>query len=431
MSSQTGCHLICEDTNINKKVIKFLHIADIHLNAKKYNNLEKSLDYYRSLKSVIQKYAIDESVAFVVIAGDLFDVRAISPIAMNQAVEIFTTLQNANIEVAVVEGNHDSLDKVTNVSWLHSLAKWGLIKLLEPTFTESGVKFEKWDSETLKGGYIEFGDVRIYGSMWFGASVSDMLTKIVDTLRDTHDPSKYSMMMLHTDVDGILSKHIKGVAVEKLKELKTYINYLALGHTHKNFEIDDFAFNPGSLDYTAIDQFAEVRGAYLVEVDTETKKHTARLMTDYEKREAIRLSFMVGQDWTPEEFSKNFLDFADKEIVPYNGEGLAPVLEITITGVLGFKTSLLELNKLRELIKAKYRPLLVLLKNHTLPVDFAPTTEHNTSRGDRERQVVRDLVAKDPRYKDSLKMADIVFEVKKMALSGESPDKIVQMFEDL
>ena len=414
-----------------KKLIKFLHIADIHLNAKKYNNPEKSLDYYVSLKSVIQKYAIDEHVDFVAVAGDLFDTRNILPAAMDQAVEVFTMLSVANIEVAIIEGNHDQVDRASNFSWLQSLTKLKLVKLLEPTFTESGIKFEKWNPETLKGGYIEIGDVRIYGSIWFGASVSDMLTRIIDTLRDIHDPSKYSIMMLHTDVDGILSKHIKGVAVEKLKELKTYINYLALGHTHKNFEIDDFAFNPGSLDYTAIDQFAEVRGAYLVEVDTKTKKHTAKLMTDYEKREAIRLSFMVNKDWTPEEFAESFLAFADKELVPHTGEGLAPVLEITLTGVLGFKTSLLELNKLREVIKAKYNPLLVLLKNQTIPIDFAPTIEHNTSRGDRERQVVRDLVAKDPRYKASLKMADIVFEVKKMALSGESPDKIVQVFESL
>src|SRR5919199_1465160 len=48
--------------------------------------------------------------------------------------------------------------------------------------------------------------------------------------------------------------------VAKLKELKQLVNYLALGHTHKRFDLDGWAFNPGSLEPTSIDEYKEARG---------------------------------------------------------------------------------------------------------------------------------------------------------------------------
>ncbi len=58
-----------------------------------------------------------------------------------------------------------------------------------------------------------------------------------------------------------------------MNELKSLVDYLALGHTHKRFEIDGWAFNPGSLEACSIDEYREERGLYLVEVDDERNIH--------------------------------------------------------------------------------------------------------------------------------------------------------------
>jgi DNA repair exonuclease SbcCD nuclease subunit len=60
-------------------------------------------------------------------------------------------------------------------------------------------------------------------------------------------------------------------------------DYVALGHTHKAYEIDNWAFNPGSLECTSIDDYRESRGAFLIEVG-ENNEVNARHITEYRQR---------------------------------------------------------------------------------------------------------------------------------------------------
>lgn len=52
---------------------KFLHTADVHLGIKRYRVEKRSRDFYRAWREVIERYALGESVDFVLVAGDLFD----------------------------------------------------------------------------------------------------------------------------------------------------------------------------------------------------------------------------------------------------------------------------------------------------------------------------------------------------------------------
>jgi DNA repair exonuclease SbcCD nuclease subunit len=244
-------------------------------------------------------------------------------------------------------------------------------------------------------------------------------------------------MMLHTDVEGQINRPIPALPVAEINRLRSYIDYLALGHTHKNFEIDGWVYNPGSLEACSVDEYANVRGAYLVEVVD--GKHTARLVRDYHQRPVQRLSFEVSGCPTPEELREALFSHLRGEINPHNPleagaetEGVAPVIELTLRGHLGFKSSLLEINSLREEIKKEFNPLLVMMKNQTVPVEYAVAAglSEVVSRAERERRVIEDLIARDSRFRDQAQaLAALVIEAKRLALADETPPRIAEMIE--
>src|SRR5262249_13036197 len=246
---------------------KFLHIADIHLGIRRYRSEDRARDFFYAWRDCIEKYALDEKVSFVLIVGDFFDVRKVEPQAMNQAMYCLSRLREAGIPVVVIEGNHDCHESENKFSWLRSLSQWGYIKWLEPVHDENGVRFLPWNEQEGKGSYVDIDGVRIFGSIWYGSTVTQALSALVDQLRDASDERMFNIMMLHTDVEGQLTRPIPALPVEKILELKSYVDYLALGHTHKNFEIDGWIYNPGSLEACSVDEYANQRGAYLVVVD--------------------------------------------------------------------------------------------------------------------------------------------------------------------
>lgn len=410
---------------INK--VKFLHVADTHLDIKRYSQEERTEDFFMALFDVFSKYAVKEKVKFVLVVGDVFDKKTVSAEGISQAVQCFQLLKDADIPCIVIAGNHDV--QSSDSAWLRILSKWKFIHLLEPEFEKGAPVLKPWNEESRTGGYIDIGSFRIYGNIWYGSSASSILIAMLDSIRLTYEPEKFNIMLLHTEIDGI-NKYIKGITAEQLIEFKKYLDYIALGHIHQNFVIADIAHSPGSLEACSVDQFSAVRGAYLVEV--EGKKFKAELKRDYRQRPIVRLEFDLQQDKTSEEFYNDFFSFLRKEITPHVSEveNLAPVLEIIITGTIGFKASLLNLNKIRDEVKKEFRPLLVILKNHTIPVDISSPVSDNLSRGEKEKQIVANLVSKNPKFQNnSEKISDVILEIKRLALSGESAQTIVETIE--
>ena len=408
---------------------KFLHVADIHLGIRRYRSEERARDFFLAWRECIERHAIAERVSFVLIAGDFFDARKVEPQAMNQAMLPLTRLRDAGIPVVAIEGNHDCHEAESRFSWLRSLSAWGYLKLLEPVYGEDGVRLEPWDEGARKGSYIDIDGVRIFGSIWYGSTVTQALTDLVDRLREHHAPDMFNVMMLHTDVEGQLNRPIPALPVARINELKSYVDYLALGHTHKNFEIDGWVYNPGSLEACTVDEYAHERGAYLVEV--EGKRHTARLVREYHQRPVLRWSFDVSGQTAPEALIEALFEQLRREITPHDprAETPAPVLDLTLRGHLGFKTGLLELNRIREQIRAEFHLLLVMIRNQTVPVEYAVAAGmgQEVTRSERERRVIEDLIARDARFKDqAVSMADLILEAKQMALGDEAPARIAE-----
>ncbi|HSK72300.1 MAG TPA: hypothetical protein VK892_11425, partial [Pyrinomonadaceae bacterium] len=291
--------------------------------------------------------------------------------------------------------------------------------------------YEPWDYERehyIKGGFIDIGSARIFGSNWYGASANWAIPMLTEAIKENRREGAFHILMLHTDVEGHQTHPIPALSIANLKELKSVTDYVALGHTHKSYEIDNWAFNPGSLEITSIDEFRETRGAWLVEVD-ENKQVSATHVKDYKQRSFQRLSFDVSGYAEAKEITNGVLETVRNQArVHEDEEKPQPIIEITLRGHLGFPNSLLELKQIREEAQAMTNALHVRIKNHTAPVEYAVAVgaEEDNSREKLERRVVEDLIMRDNRYKTRIEeMADAVVGTKRLALEDESPEKIV------
>ena len=416
--------------------MKFLHISDVHLGCTRYQLPESPKDFYLAWIDVLQKYAVDEKVDFVIMAGDFFHKRNVPPETMNHAFAGLSLLKDAGIPVISIEGNHDQKHNDNEYSWLRSLENWHLIHLVEPRNVDGKFVYDEWnyDSEHyVRGGFIDVGKARIFGSAWYGASANWAIPMLTDAIKENMRSDAFQILLLHTDVEGHQTHPIPALSIANLKELKSVTNYVALGHTHKAYEIDNWAFNPGSLEITSIDEYRETRGAWLVEVN-EQNEVSATHIRDYRQRPFQRLSFDVTGIAEAKEITEGVLAKVAGEARTaedyQNGKAeiSKPIIEITLRGHLGFPNSLLELTKIREEAQKMTGALHVRIKNHSAPIEYAVAAdlEEDASREKLERRVIEDLIARDNRYKANVEnISEAVIGAKRMALSDEEPEKIL------
>ena len=421
--------------------MKFLHISDVHLGCTRYQLNESPRDFFDAWIDVLQKYAIGERVDFVIMGGDFFHKRNVPPETMNYAFAGLSLLKDHNIPCVTIEGNHDQKPTDTEHSWLRSLAKWNLIKLLEPKNIDGKIVYTAWDEDDGEGGFIDIGKARIFGSHWYGASANWAIPMLTESIKENSRAGAFQILLLHTDVEGHQTHPIPALTIANLNALKSVTNYVALGHTHKSYEIDNWAFNPGSLEITSIDEYRETRGAFLIEVGDDFAVH-ARHVRDYKHRPFQRINFDVSGIENPKEVTEQVLAKVRGEARTasdyMNGDDESkiqnpkckispPIIEITLRGHLGFPNSNLELQKIREQAREMTDALHVRVKNHSAPIEYAVAADvgEDVSREKLERRVVEDLIARDNRYKARVEqMSEAVIGAKRMALSDDTPDKI-------
>lgn len=410
--------------------MKFLHISDVHLGCTRYQLSESPRDFFDAWIDVLQKYAIGESVDFVIMGGDFFHKRNVPPETMNYAFAGLSLLKDHGIPCVTIEGNHDQKANDSEHSWLRSLANWNLLHLLEPSNDNGLVNYKPWDYDGGKGGFIDIGNARIFGSHWYGASANWAIPMLTEAIKENRRTGAFHILLLHTDVEGHQTHPLPALSLTNLKELKSVTDYIALGHTHKSYEIDNWAFNPGSLEITSIDEYRETRGAFLVEVGADNQV-TARHVRDYKQRPFQRINFDVSGYAEAKEITRDVLAKIKGEArteSDYAGDGVSkPIIEVILRGHLGFPNSNLELQKIREEAQKLTGALHVRIKNHSAPIEYAVAADvgEDVSREMLERRVVEDLIVRDNRYKTRVEeMAEAVVGAKRLALSDETPDKI-------
>ncbi|HEY6329906.1 MAG TPA: exonuclease SbcCD subunit D [Blastocatellia bacterium] len=416
---------------------KFLHIADVHLGIKRYNLPDRTTDFFRAWKDVIDRYAIGRGVDFVLIAGDLFDQRKVDPQAANHAMIGLRELDRHHIPAIVIEGNHDQHEAITRHSWLRSFSQWRHLKLLEPEWSDGGqLCLQPWDEDAARGSYIDIGDARVFGSIWFGATISQTLPLLAAAIQEKRRPNATNILLLHSDIEGQLNRPIPcAVSVSKLAVLKDAIEYLALGHTHKRFEIDHWAFNPGSLEACNVDEASASRGAYLVETDgASIKAEFLEAGKDFFQRPFKRVEHQVSADDEPDTIREAILKVVQAECAEIQNvdPDQKPIIEITLTGQLAFKNSVLRLDKLKEQAMEQFKPMGLMINNKTVPRQLAVASllPPDASRSERELRIIEDLIRPDSRFADrAAELAAMIVEVKRLTLEREGPEKVFDLIK--
>lgn len=415
---------------------KFLHFADCHLGFRQYDNKERLYDFAKSFLSVIDR-AVQEKVDFVLLAGDLFQKRAVDALTLNQAVNGLERLKAAGIPCIAVEGNHERAYYVDSIGWMEFLDQRGLLMLLNIPFENGKPVLQPYDRRR-KGAYVEpVAGLRIYGLRYYGAATAAAIAQIAETLAEAPaDGVQYTAFMAHTGMEGVLDGASGGLSYRQWAMLRPHVDYLALGHVHKPFEAEGWIHNPGSLESCSIVEADwRERGYYLVTVNTEAAregepKHSAALHRPDVRREVVRLSMKVDEHATPDLLCAECERFLQRKARDYAADALdeqsRPLVELQLTGVLPFDRAGLDIERIRAAVVDAFRPLLPLVKDLTRSASFAVEAQEGASRADVERQVLRDLLARDRRYQeDAEEWTQTVLTLKKHALDGLSPDAII------
>ena len=418
--------------------MKFLHIADVHLGCRRYNLEERTKDFARAWIDVIHTHALPNEVDFVLICGDFFNARRVEPEAMNHAIAGLEILREAGIPVVAIEGNHDQheADAVSRFSWMRSLAEWGYLKLLEPDTSDGSFRLVPWDETERRGSYVDIAGARVFGTHWFGTSTNAAIPVLTDALRKVRGENHFNILMLHTDVEGQLNRpNIPALSLARMKELQGLVDYVALGHTHKRFEIDNWAFNPGSLEACSIDEYREERGVYLVEVGAD-KQLTATHLRDYRQRPFQRLNYDVSGVESPAAVHAGVMEVVRTEARAHDpateDESRASIIEINLRGHLGFKNSDLDIAKMRGETRELMNALHVMVTNRSVPVEYAVAADLDTeaTRQVRERRILEDLIARDTRFRARApRLAGLILEAKQAVLNDDPPERVLEIIE--
>lgn len=405
--------------------VEILHISDVHLGYQQYGHKERFNDFGRAFMRAVD-YAVREKVSFVLISGDLFHKAAIDPPTLLQAVNGLGRLRNAQITVLAIAGNHDRTRYRDNISWLDFLSEQGYLKLLRPMFKESGISICPWDGGG--GAYVDIEGVRVYGIPYLGASIEPLVEELPQLIANQpKDGIEFTVLMAHFGLEGEMPGVPGGISHNLIADLRKQVDYLALGHWHKPFERGGWIYNPGSLESCSMDERRWKGGYYHVVVDTYKEgKHNARLIKS-ERRPFYRLVFQVDEYARPEDLFDGLREMLRTESAKMPSSDLAPVVEISLEGVLSFDRIALDLDHVRELAEETISPLIARPKNNTRSTEFEIGSEEQLSRDELERHIISDLIRRDARFRQRAGFwGNLMIEVKTMSLKGSTPEAIVE-----
>ncbi|MEL6221867.1 MAG: exonuclease SbcCD subunit D [Cyanobacteria bacterium J06627_8] len=382
-------------------MVRFLHVADVHLGYDRYDNKQRSQDFFYAFYDALEKFAVREAVDFVIIAGDLFEHRMIQPAILNQAQRCLRLLEDANIPVIAIEGNHDNRPYGTKTNWLRYLAELGQLILLEPEQTDDGAAFyQPWSESSRRGGYLDLDcGVRVFGSAWYGATAPVAIQKIATAIADLPPNPVPHILLFHHGLEGQIARYAGALRYADLLPLRDAgVHYLALGHIHKNYSVDNWVFNPGSIEANSIEESTYQRGVYLVDLADDGIQ--AELKRDYYQRPIIRLALELAGTESVEDIEQQAIAFIEDAIQAGRIQPEdAPIIELRLSGQFGFDRLDLDIRALQQQLQERSGALILLLKNDADALVYQSPITDDATRLEIERDIYRDLVEAHHHYR--------------------------------
>src|SRR6266436_5210169 len=416
----------------------FIHVADTHLGYEQYGVRERFNDFSRAFWDIMQD-AVNREVDFVIIAGDLFNKRAIDALTLIHAIEGLKKLKERGIPVIAIEGNHDRSYYRDGISWLQFLCHQEYLMLLAPKMRDGVPLLAPWDQRTMLGSHVDLlgGHLRIYGLPWQGAATVRSMEGLAQALEAARAEEvaagiEYRLLVMHTGVDRVVPR-IQGLpTMAQFQPLRHCVDYLALGHVHKPYEFDGWMYNPGSTETWGAEEAAWERGYYFVEIDTDAAEsidpkeqarcHRATHLVN-KRRPFVRYELRVDGMNEPDMVYQRLEDYCRREGPRYQGDDLRPVVQIHLVGTLGFDAGSLDQARMEEMIHTYFQPLHVRVDNNTNDQDYVSEGDDIDGRDrstwhELERRIFEELVSM------------VLAQLKEMALNKEDPVLIAQFLRE-
>ncbi|MCH5333215.1 MAG: DNA repair exonuclease [Agathobacter sp.] len=229
--------------------MKIIHCADLHLDSKMTTNLsreqarERKKEILRTFTRMVD-YAVENEVRVILIAGDLFDTRAVSAMARNVVKDMI--LGHPEIDFIYLKGNHDSDNFLSKLE----------------AIPENLLMFQdQWTT-------YRYGRVAITGLEISAETKNTMYNSLVLE----HD--MFNIVTLHGQLENYKSRD--QAEVISLNDLKNKnIDYLALGHVHamrlERLDGRGMYCYPGCLEGRGFDECGK-KGFMLLTIDDEARK---------------------------------------------------------------------------------------------------------------------------------------------------------------
>ena len=252
-------------------MVKFIHTGDLHLGLKFQKvsfQKDKAIERRRELWSTFErivKYAKDNKVEFLLIAGDLFEEAYFTMADITRVRDTFREAEDVNIIISA--GNHD----FKGIRSLYNKVEW----------TKNVTIFDK---ERIQKKEFEDLNTVIYGYSWDTIEIRE--NNLFEGLKV--DSTKNNILVLHGEL-GNNSSYLP-LNLEELNNLN--MDYIALGHIHKPQILNDrtaYCGCPEPLDFGEIGDRGIIQG-------TIKDKKTEFEFIPFSKRKFIELEILINED---------------------------------------------------------------------------------------------------------------------------------------
>lgn len=315
---------------------RFIHAADLHLDSP-FKGIGGRVpeSVFRRLRDStfaafdrLVRLCIDESIDFLCIAGDVFDLADRSLRAQTHFQKRMRELDRHGIQVYVIHGNHDPADggKVP-LDWPDNVHFFSADKVESVPFVKGGREV-----------------ARLYGRSYPTAKFTERIVE--DYPRDPNVP--FAIGLLHTNLDGDPS-HDNYAPCSKKQLLGKGFDYWALGHIHQAAVLSE---REPCIVYAGNTQGRSVKetgpkGCYLVDVRDGTVDRVDFRETDDVRWHEIDLDLTgIGE-------VQNVLDRIQEalERIADRSQKRAAVVRLNLTGVTPVHQQMHPVDRLLELLE--------------------------------------------------------------------------------
>jgi DNA repair exonuclease SbcCD nuclease subunit len=275
-------------------MVKFAHIADIHLGGWKQQPLQDL--NMKSFQTAIDN-CISENVDFALFAGDLFDSPYPSIDILKETFTEFKKLNEAKIPCFMIAGSHDY--SVSGKTFLDVLEKTG--------FCKNVTDFEETEEEIILKPTI-CKDIAIYGFPGKKTSLE------INDLRKIklQDSPLFKILMLHTTID----KAKGDLPIDSInQDSLPHSDYCALGHIHIKLHYKNFVY-PGPIFPNNFAELENLHHGHFCIVDTSKEDYLRRIEIKIKEIESLTMEVNDSLTATEEIISElEKRDFNDKIIL--------------------------------------------------------------------------------------------------------------------